>query len=66
MFFYAFADIVDHIFMQLYQDYAIPFDLADFKLLCIHVSEHRDESIVRPIWTQIFDEVRCCHQICAP
>ncbi|KAK0208086.1 nucleoporin [Desarmillaria ectypa] len=42
---------------ELYQDYAIPFDLADFKLLCIHVSEHRDESIVRPIWTQIFDEI---------
>ncbi|KAK0464897.1 nucleoporin [Desarmillaria tabescens] len=42
---------------ELYQDYAIPFDLADFKLLCIHVSEHRDEGIVRPIWTQIFDEI---------
>ncbi|KAG7450597.1 nucleoporin [Guyanagaster necrorhizus] len=42
---------------ELYQDYAIPFDLADLKLLCIHVSEHRDESTVRPIWMQIFDEI---------
>lgn len=26
------------------------------RLLCLHVSEHRDESVVRPIWNQIFDE----------
>lgn len=29
------------------------------KLLCLHVSEHRDESLVRPIWNQIFDESAC-------
>jgi nuclear pore complex protein Nup155 len=27
------------------------------KLLCLHVSEHRDENVVRPIWNQIFDEI---------
>ena len=42
--------------LQLYQRYALAFDLPDMKLLCLHVSEHRDESIVRPIWNQIFDE----------
>ncbi|RDB29219.1 hypothetical protein Hypma_015604 [Hypsizygus marmoreus] len=42
---------------ELYQLYAIPFDLADMKLLCLHVSEHRDESVVRPIWNQIFDDI---------
>lgn len=26
------------------------------KLLCLHVSEHRDEAIVRPIWNDIFEE----------
>ena len=41
---------------QLYQRYAVAFDLPDIKLLCLHVSEHRDESVVRPIWNQIFDE----------
>ena len=35
---------------------AIPFDLPAIKLLCLHVSEHRDESVVRPIWNQILDE----------
>ncbi|KDR84906.1 hypothetical protein GALMADRAFT_233368 [Galerina marginata CBS 339.88] len=42
---------------DLYQKFAIPFDLPAIKLLCLHVSEHRDESVVRPIWNQIFDEV---------
>ncbi|KAF8078700.1 nucleoporin [Lyophyllum atratum] len=42
---------------DLYQRYAVPFDLPDMKLLCLHVSEHRDESVVRPIWNQIFDEI---------
>jgi hypothetical protein len=41
---------------QLYQGYAVPFDLPVIKLLCLHVSEHRDESVVRPIWNQLFDE----------
>lgn len=26
------------------------------KLLIYHVSEHRDENLVRPIWSRIFDE----------
>jgi len=42
---------------ELYQGYAVPFDLPTIKLLCLHVSEHRDESVVRPIWNQIFDEL---------
>ncbi|KAG6862386.1 hypothetical protein C0995_011826 [Termitomyces sp. Mi166 len=42
---------------DLYTQYAIPFDLVDIKLLCLHISEHRDESIIRPIWNQIFDEI---------
>ncbi|KJA29400.1 hypothetical protein HYPSUDRAFT_32851 [Hypholoma sublateritium FD-334 SS-4] len=42
---------------DLYQKFAIPFDLPAIKLLCLHVSEHRDENVVRPIWNQIFDEI---------
>ncbi|KAF8971407.1 nucleoporin [Flammula alnicola] len=42
---------------DLYQKFAVPFDLPAIKLLCLHVSEHRDESVVRPIWNQIFDEI---------
>ncbi|KAF9481024.1 nucleoporin [Pholiota conissans] len=42
---------------ELYSKYAVPFDLPAIKLLCLHVSEHRDESVVRPIWNQIFDEI---------
>lgn len=34
----------------------MPFDLPNIKLLCLHVSEHRDEAVVRPIWNQIFEE----------
>jgi len=26
------------------------------KLLCLHVSEHRDENLVRPIWNRIFED----------
>lgn len=47
---------------QLYQGYAIPFDMPALKLLCLYVSEHRDESIVRPIWNQIFDEGTFMHK----
>ena len=42
--------------LQLYQIYADPLDLPLIKLLILHVSEHRDESIVRPIWNTIFEE----------
>ncbi|KAJ8496905.1 hypothetical protein ONZ45_g12257 [Pleurotus djamor] len=42
---------------ELYQDYAATFDLPVMKLLCFHVSEHHDETVVRPVWNQIFDEV---------
>ncbi|EJD04002.1 nucleoporin [Fomitiporia mediterranea MF3/22] len=42
---------------ELYQLYAEPFDLSSIKLLILHVSEHRDEAIVKPIWNAIFDEV---------
>jgi nuclear pore complex protein Nup155 len=41
---------------QLYQEYAEPFELPAMKLLILHVSEHRDENMVRPIWNQIFEE----------
>ncbi|KAF8213123.1 nucleoporin [Mycena galopus ATCC 62051] len=42
---------------ELYQDYAQPFDLPTIQLLCLHVSEHRDDSIVRPIWNRIFQDI---------
>ncbi|KAH9487013.1 putative nucleoporin [Psilocybe cubensis] len=42
---------------ELYEKFAIPFDLPAIKLLCLHVSEHRDDNIVKPIWHQIFDEI---------
>ncbi|KAF9229208.1 nucleoporin [Gyrodon lividus] len=41
---------------ELYQLYAEPFDLPIMKLLILHVSEHRDEHIVRPIWDRIFED----------
>jgi len=41
---------------ELYQMYAEPFDLPTMKLLILHVSEHRDENLVRPIWNQIFKD----------
>ncbi|TFY65154.1 hypothetical protein EVJ58_g2157 [Rhodofomes roseus] len=41
---------------ELYQDYAVAFDLPAIQLLVLHVSEHRDESVVRPIWNRIFEE----------
>ncbi|KIK70905.1 hypothetical protein GYMLUDRAFT_32985 [Collybiopsis luxurians FD-317 M1] len=42
---------------ELYQEYAIPFDLPVLKLICLHVAEHRDEVMIRQIWNQIFDQV---------
>lgn len=42
--------------LQLYQLYAEPFDLPTMKLLILHVSEHRDENLVRPIWNRIFED----------
>ncbi|GAW06088.1 nucleoporin [Lentinula edodes] len=42
---------------ELYQDYAIPFDLPILKLICVHVAEHRDEVMLRQVWNQIFDQV---------
>ncbi|KAI0735282.1 nucleoporin [Earliella scabrosa] len=41
---------------ELYQIYADPLDLPLIKLLIFHVAEHRDESVVRPIWNRIFEE----------
>ncbi|KAI0757109.1 nucleoporin [Daedaleopsis nitida] len=41
---------------ELYQHYTDPLDLPLIKLLIFHVSEHRDEGIVRPIWNKIFEE----------
>lgn len=41
---------------QLYQGWAEPFDLVTMKLLIYHVSEHRDDNLVRPLWSRIFDE----------
>lgn len=41
---------------KLYQLYAEPFDLPTMKLLILHISEHRDESLVRPIWNRIFED----------
>lgn len=36
--------------------YAVAFGLLEMQLLCLHISEHRDLSIVKPIWNQIFEE----------
>ncbi|KAG2150078.1 nucleoporin [Suillus cothurnatus] len=41
---------------ELYQVYAEPFDLPVMKLLILHVSDHHDEHVVRPIWDRIFDD----------
>ena len=41
---------------QLYQGFAEPFNLPQLKLLILHISEHRDDNLVRPIWNQIFEE----------
>ncbi|EIW86790.1 nucleoporin [Coniophora puteana RWD-64-598 SS2] len=41
---------------ELYQMYAETFDLPVMKLLILHVSEHRDEHIVLPIWNRIFED----------
>ncbi|KAK7059035.1 hypothetical protein VNI00_001659 [Paramarasmius palmivorus] len=42
---------------ELYLEYAVPFDFPNLKLLCLHVSEHRDETMLRQIWNQIFDSI---------
>lgn len=41
--------------------YAVAFGLLEMQLLCLHVSEHRDLSIVKPIWNQIFEESEQFH-----
>ncbi|CAL1695590.1 unnamed protein product [Somion occarium] len=41
---------------EMYQLYAEPFDLPIVKLSILHVSQHRDENIVRPIWNRIFED----------
>ncbi|KAI0068445.1 nucleoporin [Artomyces pyxidatus] len=41
---------------ELYQVYAEPYDLPTIKLLILHVSQHRDEKLVKDIWTRVFDE----------
>ncbi|KAL4070880.1 nucleoporin, partial [Scleroderma citrinum] len=41
---------------QLYQLYVEPFDLPVMKLLILHVSEHRDDQLVRSIWDRIFED----------
>ncbi|TFK57029.1 nucleoporin [Heliocybe sulcata] len=41
---------------ELFQLYAEPFDLWEMQLLILHVANHRDDTIVRPIWNQIFEE----------
>lgn len=41
---------------QLYQAFAEPFDLPEMKLLIFHVSGHRDQAMIRPIWNKIFED----------
>ena len=41
---------------QLWASYAEPFDLPIMKLLIFHVSGHKDESMIRPVWYKIFDD----------
>ncbi|KAI0662717.1 nucleoporin [Cubamyces menziesii] len=48
---------------ELYQLWAEPLDLPLIKLLILHVSEHRDDGIVRPIWNKIFEEGRSSHSV---
>ncbi|KAF5385502.1 hypothetical protein D9757_005350 [Collybiopsis confluens] len=42
---------------ELYQDFAVPFNLPILKLICLHVAEHQDEVMIRQIWHQLFDQV---------
>jgi nuclear pore complex protein Nup155 len=42
--------------LQLYTEYAEPFDLPRVKLLVLHVSQHQDENLSRSIWNGIFEE----------
>lgn len=41
---------------ELFTNYGVAFGSAEIKLLCIYVSGHRDETMVREIWKQIFFE----------
>ncbi|KIY65128.1 nucleoporin [Cylindrobasidium torrendii FP15055 ss-10] len=41
---------------ELFTNYGVAFGSAEIKLLCIYVSGHQDESMVREIWKQIFSE----------
>ncbi|KAH7928555.1 nucleoporin [Leucogyrophana mollusca] len=41
---------------ELYQFYAEAFDLPIIKLLILHVSEHRDQHVVEPIWDRIYED----------
>jgi nuclear pore complex protein Nup155 len=41
---------------ELYIEYAEPFKLLPMQLMCLHVSEHNDENVVRQIWSAIFTE----------
>lgn len=49
--------------VQLYQEYAVPFDLPKVQLLILHVSEHRDENVVRPIWNKLIEDGTVFHAI---
>ncbi|KAF9568469.1 nucleoporin [Agrocybe pediades] len=42
---------------DLYQKFAVPFDLPAIKLLCLHVSGHSDDTVSRAIWSQIYSEI---------
>ncbi|KAI0033421.1 nucleoporin [Vararia minispora EC-137] len=42
---------------ELYQLYADPFDLPTIKLLILHVSQHRDERLVKEIWSKLVDDI---------
>lgn len=47
----------------MWQFYAEPLDLPFIQLSLLHVSETRDDNIVRPIWNRIFEEgmLRCIY-----
>lgn len=47
---------------EIYQDYAVQFDKPQLKLLCLHISEHRDDGLVQPIWNQILEETLAMSQ----
>jgi hypothetical protein len=41
---------------QLYHQYAVAFGVPRLKLLCFHVSDNSDESLVNPVWNEIFSQ----------